>query len=1155
MSEWLKIQLAETMGIAANMHFPLPSSFIWDLYKKLLPDVPDTSPYNKDRLRWHVYETLPNLLDRAEFKDIKGYLELKSLHTDTNTRRQFEQLRRMQLSEKISDAYDNYLMYRQEWLTHWEQGHNDLPAHFDDDIKNQSWQAILWRDLTVRITNQTANAHHRASLHHALVKTLTETDTNKLKDKLPERLTVFGISTLPKHQLEILQLLSRHIPVDFYWNNPCRHYWGDIQSKKTLARQKQNDQYFVIGNPLLASWGKIGRDFLDLITTCELPQVDLFLDLQDVTESYAENVVDHDAQSSLDSKQMTCLQAIQSDILNLRFRDSAEPLTVQQLNSDTGKRTLGSNESSIRIHSCHSRLRELEVLKDQLLEWFERDPNLTTRDIIVMVPDINDYAPFIDSVFARKPGAPEQYIPYSIADRSGMAEQPLLTLVTELIKLPFSRFKATELIGWLENDLVMQAFDLEPAELNTLKRWVQAAEIKWAANAEHKSRWQSQALPISTWQYGLKRLLFGFANGKESVWQGIASLPLVEGLDANVLAKLINFVSYLTELSNKFNQPATIDAWQSKLNAMIDGLFSDHENQQSVSDKLVLQRIRDAISKMLEYQTLGDVNHEINGLLIHHFLTNELSDTGVSQRFYAGRVNFCTLMPMRSVPFNIVCVLGLNDREFPRTVNPLSFDLVNLNSARKGDRSRKLDERYLFLEAICSVREKLHLSYVGQSQRDNKPSPPSILLSELMDYIDDSHIVDNHESDSNKADVISPSKMLTTNHALQPFNEIYFVDNLVGGVVKSYDYQWGRSCEAPVVSVANGGREQEGMPSEVSFEELIRFAKHPIKSFYKNALNARLDVDNELLDDVEQFEHDNLQRYQFVNDMFYSEKISDSKKLNWTTSGAFPPGQWGKTLLDSYQKDVETIVGKQNSVDNFIKQTNLPIANLNKAVSFEFSQDDLRINERDPLAHDNLNQLLRLNNVRNSVILNGQVSLKNSLFFISALGSSANERHMIEAWLLHLLQAASGKLGMTCMLSKKDKQFMSFAPVSETSAKTQLALWCACYASVNVGMTPFVWHIEPAWQWLKTKRASGEEKATEYLNKYRADISTDGTKDAYVARYFNEQVEFPFNFETMTELLLGPLHEHIQTVSVSKQKEMAEFFDLYERALDKGQGA
>ncbi|MDA8621660.1 exodeoxyribonuclease V subunit gamma [Psychrosphaera sp.] len=1129
MSEWLKIQIAQQLGIAANLKFPLPSSFIWSLYQLLIPNVPSTSAYNKDRLRWKIYHLLPDFLDEPNFSAIKEYLSAGERISSED----YTDLRRFQLSEKIADAYDNYLMYRPEWLLHWQEGNNDLPAN--DDIGRHIWQAILWRGIYQSVDSLDQSQFHRASLHQVLLDKITTTEPETLIKLIPNRLFVFGVSSLPSHQIDVLMALSQHIEVNILWFNPCSMYWGDILSEKTLARLNQQQSkiaqtnsenkqnYFITGNPLLASWGKVGRDYLDSLSQRDIEFQDIFL-----TDPRTEH-------------NKTLLGKVQQDILELEYRGSAEPLTIEELNDDTGKVSLaihqGKIDDTIQIHSCHSRVRELEVLKDKLLGWLETN-TILPKDILVMVPDINDYAPFIDAVFAKDPEHPDQFIPYSISDRSSLSENPVLNTFISLLGLPTSRFTVSEVLDWLEVPLIMTAFNIEATELELIKEWIVECEIKWALDGEHKANWNMPKEDINTWLYGLKRMVLGFSLGQESVWHGTASYTSIEGLNINVMAKLVSFISYLADLKARLNDPVTPANWSVRVEQLITDLFNPEEIVDA--DFISVNKLREANKTLLEYQQNNDATISVNNLIVQHFFKQNLNETGVSQRFLAGRVNFCTLMPMRSVPFDIVCVLGLNDGEFPRHVEPLSFDLVGLNKPRKGDRARKLDERYLFLEAVCSAREKLHLSYLGQSSKNNQELMPSVLLSELLDYLQESFIVDNPQSASQRLNV---KDQVVIKHALQPFNRQYFVDNHLSTVGKSFNKQWYRSMMGAIENQAFEPSNIEVLASNDGFDlfftdviqdklkavdnqiivdtdDLIAFAKNPLKHFYKQQLGVNLTLNDHNLSDVEAFEHDGLQKYKHVHSLVnLNQDVELGIKQSWLASGAFPPKAWGEDLFTEYQ---ETVHKLESNLENL----KLAYAETSKSVPSGSIKSSVE---------------LKVGPVE--VSLRGSFNIDGGLSLVKRLSTSIRADDRIEAWLIHLLRSLSDKPGPTFILSHNNNDFISHNAISTEVAIEALEQWLELYLMSTQCSEPIKWYgrfaYNAALDMLNNKTDDGILKSIK--SSIDSMIEDDRSPiDDHVARHFGADKDLPREFLVLTRRLLLPMVSH---QAEGKMKKLAEFME------------
>lgn len=1108
MSQWLKLKLAEHNGIAANIDFPLPSSFIWRLYQKLLQGVPAESPFNKDKMSWRIYELLPARLDQVEFIAVSQYLAAKKPISQQQPEQQlsFEQLRRFQLAEKIADVFDNYLMYRQHWLEHWQEGFNDLPEDgSSDDIKDQEWQAILWRDLVQDIeqsyqSNTEESPLSRAHMHQLLLDQLRSSDN--LKSELPERLFVFGISTLPKAQLEVLQALGEHIDVQIMWLNPCSLFWGDILSDKTLARISAKDakqgliaqtniekkeQYFIVGNPLLASWGKVGRDYLDNLARAEIDMTDIFIE----TEA-----------NSL-------LQAIQRDILNLEYRGEQSPLSPAQIHSDFGKRLVDLNDDSILIHSCHSQIRELEVLRDKLLGWFEQDPNLQPKDILVMVPDVEQYAPFIDSVFAKRGQKTNEFIPYTIADRGGLLENPLLSTFNQLLLLPSSRFNVSELVDHLEVPALMSRFELSDADLVLVKHWISDCQIKWAKSAQHKENWNLPEIELNTWTYGLKRMLLGLAISEQGVWQDILAYQHIEGLNAQILGKLLNYFSFLLELEQQLSEEKSIQNWHVTIAHIVDFLFD--QQAQDLSTQITVQKIREANQQLLGYQ-ITEPDGKFGYRLLQHYFVNSLNESGVVQRFLAGSMNFCTLMPMRSVPFNIVCVLGLNEGDYPRQVDPISFDLVGLNQPRKGDRSRKHDDRYLFLEALVSARQKLHLSYIGQSSKNNNVMVPSVILSELMDYIEQSFVL----PDAIKHSVTTS---ITIQHKLQPFNPKYFSSDRRLPHYQSFDQDWyelanhnetEKSEQVPsaVIRVERTETIQQIIGKElVDISDFIEFSVHPIRYFYRRVLDVKLELSEQELSDHEVFSHDGLDRFTTLSQLIDNALLHKSTKVEtYLRSGHFPTQKWGEKLFQDYQAQATELAEHVHQL--FGDNSDISL------ISVDYQQ------------HPQIN-------------LQGQLAVIEQHGLCHSFELRAGDirpQDKLTAWLHHLIKSASFHSGVTLLIDKKGK-LQWFEPISAEFAQSQLTAWIELY--LNKRDVLLKWHIGLALPVIEGVNKGLSQQA---LNKLLMDqlspssFSRNLADDAYVSKVINSADDLDDEFESMSLSLLTPLLEALTVQSKGQAK-------------------
>ncbi|TYL48444.1 exodeoxyribonuclease V subunit gamma [Marinomonas sp. IMCC 4694] len=875
MAQWLKMFLAESHSIAAGLVFPLPSTFVWQTFSHTLSDIPAQSEFNKPFLVWRLMRLLQARLADPEFEALRWYLE----EDDT-------QVRRFQLCSSIADIYDQYLVYRPDWIKLWEAGDQDsaphhnvpLDKHLSEVFDQQPWQAILWRDLVADVSEQGTSLYHRGNLIEALRDAAR---SSSRPTAVPERIFIFGVSSLPPNTLESLRVLaaSGWIDVHLFLQNPCRFYWGDVVDKHYLGREIKRqtlkpglsiDTLHLDANPLLASWGRLGRDYIAQLQEMADHEIEVFEDYR------------HDHSSGL-------LQWVQQDVLTLENHGAAEERDIHLSHSGYRHR-IALDDQSIRVHRCHSPLREVEVLHDQLLDMFEKDSSLTPKDIIVMLPDVNTYSPFVRAVF----GSTKQ-IPFALIDQSGGLENPIVDAYLYLLGLSESRFTLSELVSVLEVPAVLARFELSSNELERIRQWSTEVGIRWGLNADTAQQHDLPSQESHTWLHGMRRMLLGYAMGHEHVWENTLSYGDVEGLEASVAGKLAEFLVAIDEAQGKLMQPLLPKDWVSTLYYVSQRFFLLEDDD---AFSVLLSKQLDALT--LQWQQ-AHFAAPLDQQVLRQLLSPLLQESQGGQRFLAGRVNFCTLMPMRSVPFKAICVLGLNEGDYPRSVAPMGFDLM-VGQYRSGDRSRREDDKYLFLEALMSARSALYLSYVGRSIQDNSEKNPSILVSELLEYIGQSCVFEGDEALAPDDAQAALFARLILEHPLQPFNTAYFTEAFDTRLY-SYDTQWLPALlaeqvdEAPAHFQPLDAMEQPRLT--LALDELSRFIRHPTRHFTQRRLKAYLSLREEEEKEDEPFALEGIPGYQLrerlLHAMIKGDEASFLERLSLT--GTLPYGAFGRLSL------------------------------------------------------------------------------------------------------------------------------------------------------------------------------------------------------------------------------------------------------------------
>ncbi|WP_440053453.1 exodeoxyribonuclease V subunit gamma [Pseudoalteromonas sp. T1lg65] len=862
MSEWLKLGLSRDIGVSAQIEFPLPSSFIWRLYQTFLPDVPRESAFNKPNMTWKLFNLLPSCFSDLRYQALANYLG-----EDPSGIKQFA------LCEKIADVFDQYLMYRPHWLAQWE---NDQDVLDDVDVINLApWQPDLWRKLVGYTEQLGQSAYHRANMHEQLLQALSEAKTSQL----PERICIFGLSAIANSQLEIFQALAQKTNVMLFFFNPSEHYWGDIVDEKTQAKiiaryakkpeiEAQQGEYFYVGNPLLSSWGKLGRDYFEQLLQLDASWIDGF-----------------------DPNFDTCvLHQVQQEIYQLAFKGETLCADTQWFVSDEGKLPIEPSDRSISFQDCHTPLREVERLHDYLLSLFDENPSLTPKDVIVMMPDVGVYSPFIKAVFDSAES--HLHIPYAISDLAIDQERPILNSFVTLVELPTNRFCVSEILDLLGVTAISQQFGIEPQDFDLIRYWLERVSVKWGINDAHKSEYGLPKISLNTWQHGLNRLLLGVATGDEQVsFADVYAADEVEGMAVALLNKLVSFFDALMTLKSALSESRDLRQYAEILKQAI-ATFYHPESEQSW-DLLKLGHIIEGLEKHYDNQ---DMLAPISAKVLAYLVKQGVREKGVGQRFLAGAVNFCTLMPMRAIPFKVVCMLGLNDADYPRTVQPIGFDLVAHSIRQKGDRSRKLDDRYLFLEALLSARNFLYISYIGRSCFNNEAQVPSVLVSELVEYLERSFYIEGVPEQSVMA-------QLKQQLPLQPFNPAHYTS----GQLQSFNSTWLWNTDHTVAEPTNALSLET--QSELELTDLIRGITAPQRMYFQQVLGVKLKPIAEISVDEEPFALDPLSRYQYLDEVLLTQlgeqPLNDEQILQ---RGSLPQANIGKLQLTGLIQRVSPMV-------------------------------------------------------------------------------------------------------------------------------------------------------------------------------------------------------------------------------------------------------
>jgi len=1034
MERWISLSLAHHNGICANVSFPFPNLFVQDIVRLIYPEVNENNPFDRDVMIFRIMAQMPNCMDEPEFEDVKTYLQGDD-----------RGLKLHQLSENIADTFDQYLVFRPEMIFAWESG------------KSGHWQAQLWRMLV-----SDTEIPHRAQLRTDLIHALQ--NPPDIRKQLPERINIFGISHLPRFHMEIFAALSCHMSVNLFLMNPCREYWGDIVSNRESKRIRtrydkrgipETDLHLEAGNRLLATMGAQARDFFRIISGMSSDFEDAYVEPGDTT----------------------LLSCIQTDILNLEDRH-------RRLNEGD------MHDSSIQFHSCHSPMREIEVLHNRLLSMFEENPELAPEDIIVMTPDIDRYASYIQAVFGS-PNNESMKIPFSIADRSIRRERHLIEALICLMALQGTRFGAARIKSLLEFPSIRKRFDLSEEDLEIIEQWIRETGIRWGIDAEDRKRIGLPPYPENTWQFGIDRLLLGFAmpGYGQRLYAGVLPYDHIEGQEAKVLGKFIDFIERIVRWIRVFDHRKPLTEWETAFLKLIDELFVVEDDAERD-----LQMLRSHIGVLSHVQTLAGFDAMVTFDVIRAFLTDRLEKEGGETGFITGGVTFCTMLPMRSIPFDVVCLIGMDNDAFPRESRVFGFDLMR-KYPKPGDRSRRNDDRYLFLEAIISARQRLYISYVGQSIQDNSSIPPSVLVSELMDYIAEGFIGAGSEC--------------VVRHPLQAFSPDYFTADHPR--LFSYSESDLTAAVSLLESKASAPFISTGLPAptnewrQIEIRQLARFLFHPARFLLQHRLGIYLEDAPAAVSERENFHLEPLQRYMLGQNLIEGRQSGidrDQMHRVFQAGGTLPHGNVGAVIFKDLNLDVETFLKRVERFDAGVLSASLDV--------------DLRIGP---------------------FHLFGRLDHRYQKGLLKIRYGNTNAKDLLHAWVFHLLSCAerlnTGNDPQKTFLLCQDSGWV-FAPVSDCNEPLRRLLehyWRGLSA-------PLHFFPESALAYCRQILRNPDSRHDAILAAHRKwegapySAGWGETDDPYYTLCFKHTDPLDESFEALATLIFEPLLRHCRKLSM-----------------------
>ncbi len=893
MQKWLCLESARMNSVFANFEFFGVNSFFRKLYYLLGKEQEDTSVYSVRVLKWMIYRIFKQTLgEEPAFSPIEAYAGGKDYKV-------------FQLSSTMADLFEQYMIYRPDMIEAWNRGglFYETRGGRGGDF-HEKWQMTLWQYIKARTQGARPD---RVEMRNRLHEKFADKDfCHILREKLGGRVCLFGFTVLPEYYLTLFESLSAHIRVNFFLMNPCPgEYWFDIVDKrekyakeKRFFLEKGMDPellYLDTGNPLLSFYGKVGRDFFANIFSL------------DSAHNKSEEAV-------VNTGRDTLLACLQTDIHTLENRSGPEH-----------REAADPADRSVRIVSCYSPLREVEVLADYLLEMFDtksgRVEGLAASDILVVMPDIETYAPYIEQVFSGFSGADPNrpFIPYTVSDRVFTGENTVAGVMKKILELPGTRAGAPDIFAIIESRPVREAFALSSEDIATIRGWIEHAGIRWGIDGKHREILGLPAYDARSWKWGMNRLMAGYAmeQAPEKTIFGLIPCESVRAGEAELLGKFRTIVDTLSGFLREKEEPKTGDRWAALLSDLSATLFGNLPKDEDRVDAPDIHTILAGIGGNIR-TGFSEKGKDPGVPMPFEVFRAEFSryldvPPGADNRFLSRGVTFSSMVPMRSIPFRVICMLGMNEEDFPRKNRLSEFDLIE-RFPKKGDRSTRDNDLYLFLEMLLSAQDRLYISYTGKNIMDNSDIPPSRAVSHLTDYIDKRFFL---RDDPDK----TVTDMIHVRHPLQPFSRRYFSENAETGPLFTYRP---KLCFDPDTTGAEKELPQVELPGgdagaafyDIQLDELIRFFIDPCRFFNEKRLRLSFPMVEHPLEPDEVFEENSLLDFRVKQEMINSR--IKGKNPDWPVQimdaeGLLPYGKFKHRYLADRKQEALNLVDRLSS--------------------------------------------------------------------------------------------------------------------------------------------------------------------------------------------------------------------------------------------------
>ena len=859
-------------GVVANTEFVFPGALV----ARALGGSPDNDPWSIERLTWSVLEELAAA-------PVTGMPPTSGSDA-------------WPIARRIADLFDRYGTQRPQLIRAWAAGPDRRGIESDGTVAERAgtevigelgashaWQPLLWRRVRARIGVP--------SPPERLPSLLAQIAGGEVEPLLPQRVCVFGLASLSTTMLDVLGALAARRDVHVFVQVPSPAAWASSKHRIGPGQVRNDDLPATVEHPLLASWGRPALETRALIRS-----------VFDIVEIDEGAVAEAAARSSV-------LAALQDDL-----RNDVKPHLRAGLDAADG---------SVQIHACHGETRQLEVLRDALGHLFANDPSLAPHDVLVLCPDLERFAPLIGAVFSRG----DLPVPVRVGDRSLTTEDPLARVLVGVLSLASGRAALSEMLTFVQMTPVRLAHGWSMEDVERLTGWCMELGARWGLDASFRTEWDVPAeIGNGTWRQVVDRLLAGIAlpaPTPRAVPGGTAPFDHVAAGHIPLIGGLADLVSRLADLHDDLQQARPIAAWVELLHGLVDGFCEVERDEQ-----WRLQALHADLDDIERAASAADgvpcsIPLPLADLVA--VLRDTLGERAGRPRLRSGAVTVTSLVPQRSVPARVVCILGLDDGAVRSGV----FDGDDILGVRPciGERHPRYESRHLLLDAVLAAQERLIVTCTGADLTTNKSVPFVVPLSELLDVLSDTVSLVRHGGEPYEGAPI------VVRHPRHGFDERALVDGGLAPCV-SGPFTFDRAAldaamahRAAGTAAGTAGGTAAGSPvgespwalsapalsspTAVDVELLSLALVNPSRYFLRERLGITLPNDAEAIDDSVPLGVDPLHYWRLGTELLEVRRTGGSVAA-WRSAmmldGSLPPGAIGAVVLERVEAEVEKMV-------------------------------------------------------------------------------------------------------------------------------------------------------------------------------------------------------------------------------------------------------